>query len=874
MTEPLDRLQAALADRYRVERELGAGGMATVYLAEDLKHHRKVAVKVLHPELAAVLGAERFLVEIQTTANLQHPHILPLHDSGQAAGLLFYVMPYVEGESLRQRLARERQLPIDDAVRITREVASALDYAHRHGVIHRDIKPENILLHEGQALIADFGIALAVSSAGGQRMTQTGMSLGTPEYMSPEQALGERTLTARSDVYSLGCVLYEMLTGEPPFTGATVQALIAKMMSERPVPPSKVRDTVPPQVEAAVLGALAKLPADRLESAARFAEALDGRGGPGSPAMPPLPPTARAQPIGRLALAALALAATGAVVGRLSKPDGPPAPEVYDVALPDSAPMAATANRWGSTELTVAPDGSFVVYTARRGSGTELWWRSLRSAEARPLSGTAGAHGPVLSPDGDRVAFAADGQLRIAPVGSGPVVTVAKIGEDVGIAWPSPDSILVAAEVGFVMRWFSPGGRELGQESVLLCWNPTWLAARHRYLCQQEQVFWTAAGDSTAHWVSVGDARTKTQFLRGSGLNFLDDRHLVALSRDGRLQVMTWDGNQQVGPATTVVTGIRQENTTYAAQLALSASGTLVYAPGENAARGVLVARAENGDVEELLTDPSPIQRWDFSRDAGMVVAVIDRPDGHEVLVVERSTGRSWAWLRSSATGLPQAPFWLPDGQVGLTLGSWFADPGGAWVVGDPRAATPPDTVLPQVPYVWGVLSRDSLLVGTLAPPLFGGLLHRSGGAWTTDTLLAQMTAWGLSLSPDRRWVALTTQRDNVYQVLITPFPGGGKAYRVSTGAGLEPLWLSARELAYRNDRTWYRVPISSTSGDPVGRAVEWFTDPAFIDTPGWSNTLLADGRMVYLRSTSPATASFLRVVPGFRAAALKALPR
>src|SRR5512141_1609877 len=236
MTDVLGRLTAALADRYRVERELGAGGMATVYLAEDLRHGRKVAVKVLRPELAAVIGADRFLAEIRTTANLQHPHILPLHDSGQADSFLFYVMPFVEGESLRDRLVRETQLPIGDAVRIATEVASALDYAHRHGVIHRDIKPENILLHDGRALVADFGIALAASKAGGTRMTETGMSLGTPTYMSPEQAMGEREITGRSDVYALGAVLYEMLSGDPPFTGSTAQAVVARVLTEKPAP--------------------------------------------------------------------------------------------------------------------------------------------------------------------------------------------------------------------------------------------------------------------------------------------------------------------------------------------------------------------------------------------------------------------------------------------------------------------------------------------------------------------------------------------------------------------------------------------------------------------------------------------------------------
>jgi tetratricopeptide (TPR) repeat protein len=265
---------AILADRYRIERELGQGGMATVYLARDLKHDRAVALKVLRPELAAMLGAERFLHEISTTANLQHPHILPLYDSGQSDGPLFYVMPYVAGESLRARLSREKQLGLEESLTITRQVAEALDYAHRQGVIHRDIKPENILLHEGNAMLADFGIALAVRQAGGQRLTESGLSLGTPQYMSPEQATGGRELDARSDVYSLGAVLYEMLAGDPPHTGATVQTVIAKLMTERPTRLRVVRDTVPEGVDAAVARALSKVPADRFSSAGEFAREL------------------------------------------------------------------------------------------------------------------------------------------------------------------------------------------------------------------------------------------------------------------------------------------------------------------------------------------------------------------------------------------------------------------------------------------------------------------------------------------------------------------------------------------------------------------------------------------------------------------------
>jgi len=268
-------LAAALSDRYEVVREVGAGGMATVYLAQDIRHDRPVAIKVLHPELSAVLGAERFLAEIKLTAALQHPHILPLFDSGSAEGLLFYVMPYVEGETLRTRLTREKQLPISDAVALAKQVAGALDYAHRHGVIHRDIKPENILLHDGSALVADFGIALAVQSAGGQRMTQTGLSLGTPNYMSPEQAMGERDITARSDVYALGAITYEMLVGEPPFSGPTAQAIVAKVITDEPRPLLPQRKSIPGPVEAAVLTALQKLPADRFGTAAEFSAALD-----------------------------------------------------------------------------------------------------------------------------------------------------------------------------------------------------------------------------------------------------------------------------------------------------------------------------------------------------------------------------------------------------------------------------------------------------------------------------------------------------------------------------------------------------------------------------------------------------------------------
>ena len=403
MSDPLNRLATLLSDNYRVERELGAGGMATVYLAEDLKHHRKVAIKVLRPELAAVIGAERFLAEIRTTANLQHPHILALIDSGDTDGMLWYVMPYVEGESLRDRITREKQLPVADAVRIATEVAGALDYAHRHGVIHRDIKPENILLHDGSALVADFGIALAASSGAGTRMTETGMSLGTPHYMSPEQAMGEREITARSDVYALGCITYEMLVGEPPFNGPTAQAIIARVMTEEPRALTLQRKTIPPGVEAAVFTALEKLPADRFGSTADFAAALAN----------PMTTTARttAQPVVVVskrrwlitgAVGVVALMA-GLAIGMRRGSAGSNEGQVtrVTIGLGDSTVVRAV----GNIRLAMAPSGRRIVFIGPDGAGTQLWVRDLDQPVAHPLPDSKGGFAPFFSPDGESVGF-------------------------------------------------------------------------------------------------------------------------------------------------------------------------------------------------------------------------------------------------------------------------------------------------------------------------------------------------------------------------------------------------------------------------------------------------------------------------------------
>src|SRR6185436_13490149 len=356
MDSATSSLVNALADRYRLEREIGSGGMATVYLAKDVRHERDVAVKVLRPEIASSIGVERFLAEIKTTAHLQHPHILGLIDSGEVNGTVFYVMPFVKGESLRDRLNRELQVPISDAVRIATQVAGALDYAHRHGVIHRDIKPENILLHDEQALVADFGIALAARvSQTGKRITEAGTSLGTPHYMSPEQAMGERTLDARADIYALGCVLYEMLTGEPPFDGPSAQAIIAKVMTAEPEPVTTVRKTVPANVAAATMMAISKLPADRFPTAAAFAAALENVqfSGPRSTALLVPPGTFLVRRSLVFATAAVMLLAVGATLVMIAKGA--------------STPSTASVTRF-EIPLDASMQGN-QVYLARDGSG-------------------------------------------------------------------------------------------------------------------------------------------------------------------------------------------------------------------------------------------------------------------------------------------------------------------------------------------------------------------------------------------------------------------------------------------------------------------------------------------------------------------------
>jgi eukaryotic-like serine/threonine-protein kinase len=475
----MTRLIAALADRYRIERELGQGGMATVYLAQDLKHDRQVAIKVLRPELAAVIGAERFLSEIKTTANLQHPHILPLFDSGAADSFLFYVMPFIEGESLRDRLNREKQLPITDAVRIATEVASALDYAHRHNVIHRDIKPENVLLHDGQALVADFGIALAASKAGGSRMTETGMSLGTPHYMSPEQAMGQREITPRSDVYALGAMTYEMLLGEPPFTGPTAQSIVAKVMTEKPAPLIARRERIPPSVEDAVLTALEKLPADRFASAAEFSSALTGAGAAGGAggrtrrmrAVPGVRGARRSFRPGALTLVVLVLVAGAYWLGGRGR--GRVAPPIYF-----GQSVKVTWDPGLEILPAISPDGKSVAYSSGSTINMRIYVRPVAGGRIIQLTDdTAGVQShPRWTPDGTRILFLAGGGVLSAPAAGGPARPELPPGRPTPIisAAYSPDGKTIAYVIGDSLFLRSEDGTSRPLRSIVEASVCTW----------------------------------------------------------------------------------------------------------------------------------------------------------------------------------------------------------------------------------------------------------------------------------------------------------------------------------------------------------------------------------------------------------------
>ena len=812
--EDQERLAKALADRYRIEREIGRGGMATVYLAEDLKHDRKVAVKVLKPELAAILGAERFLSEIKVTANLQHPHILPLHDSGEADSFLFYVMPYVEGESLRAKVDREKQLSVEEALGISTSVANALDYAHRQGVIHRDIKPGNILLHDGQALVADFGIALAVSAAGGNRITETGLSLGTPEYMSPEQATGDRELDARSDVYSLGAVLYEMLSGDPPHVGSTVQAVIGKLLTDRPRPVRELRDTVPIHVELALDRALARLPADRFSSGVEFAEALAGRGFSKLESGRRTETETRAVGVqkdrkdpfhwrsGVIPVAALAL---GFLTGWwMWATDSDPSRQVgwfsFDVEPADA--------NYGSP-IDVASAGDRVVYVGvSEEGGQQLFRRDLDEPAPIPIAGTASPllGIPTISPDGQSVGFYSDQAYRVVSVEGGTVRPITTMGANArGADW-GPDNVIVfQAESGSGLSKVSAEG---GVVTPVTTPDSAAGELGHRWphvLPDGKSVLFTI-WKGQPETAGIGMASLETgeheELLPGTAPRYLSSGHLVFATPVGALRAVGFEpkrGSLQGDPFTVLDSIVVDADG--AAHYGLSDSGTLAFFSSPAQQIPVLVDR--NGRKESL-----PIDAQDFTSPRFS-------PDGGRVAV--GALENVWVFEAGPGTFTPLTfeggfyPLWTDSGRTVLFSRDDGSDVNIFEVPVD-RANDPAPVLLEDGQHRTQSVTQDGRFV--MIRMNVGGqydlwVLDRETengfGPWLTTEFLERAPTF----SPGGNWVAYSSNESERDEVYVRPFPGPGGQVRVSTDGGWEPAWSpSGRELYYRTGNQMVAVSV------------------------------------------------------------------
>jgi eukaryotic-like serine/threonine-protein kinase len=808
--DPFTQLRTSLAAHYAIEREIGAGGMATVYLARDLRHDRNVALKVLKPDLGAVLGVERFLSEIKVTANLQHPNLLPLFDSGEAEGLLYYVMPFVEGESLRSRLDREKQLPIDEAIRISVAIANALEYAHAHGVIHRDLKPENILLQSGQPVIADFGIALAVSNAGGNRITQTGLSLGTPAYMSPEQATGDRVIDARSDIYSLGAMTYEMLTGEPPHTGSTSQSVIARMLTEKPRPIRTTRAAVPEYVEATVQRSLEKLPADRFSRVREYAEGLQGRGDfiASTSVSAARLATVRRRVEWRarledplvLGLAALSLALIGVAWWRGRDVRDEPMPVRFVLATPDSARPSINTPWPGA----ISTDGRTLVYNGDSPQGPTLYAQRTDQLDARVIPGTVGAAQPIFSPDGQWVSFQLGGkQKKVRLDGSAPI-NVADAGSQNGSDWTTRDEMVFGAELNFhgLSRVSASGG------SLQEFTRPDTAKGESDHLWPiafpdgKQVVFVIWSG-------SLATAKLATASIPGGDVVRLDllgvrplaviDHVLVYVQSDGAVMAVTLDrsGRHTAGPPVPVLDPVEvRQGLNGNSEIFVSKGGALLTSRGGTLKRLAWISR--DGKVTLVSNET---RQFGFPRLS---------PDESRIAVAIKDGTRSAIWIYEIATGTfsrlssPEAatsPTWSADGNsvVYSALGSekryavWRQNADGG---------SPPEKLFDALGFTSeSVVARDGRSVVYVGYANNDWRLFRV--ALDSPTVARQFVdnAFGTvppAFSPDGKWVMITSgEQTGPAEVYVYSYPVPSARVQVSSGGGRNHGWTADGSRVY-----------------------------------------------------------------------------
>jgi serine/threonine-protein kinase len=822
--EHQERLRAALADRYTIESEIGSGGMATVYLAQDLKHDRKVAVKVLKPELAAVVGTERFLTEIRTTANLAHPHILPLHDSGEADGFLFYVMPYVEGESLRQRLDRDGQLPVEEAVRVAGHVADALDYAHQQGVIHRDIKPGNILFQAGDPVVTDFGISLAISAAGEGRLTETGLSLGTPYYMSPEQAAGDQTPTAASDVYSLGCVLYEMLTGDPPHTGSSAQAILGKILLGEVTRPTKLRRTIPANVEGVLLKALERLPADRFGAPGDLSLALRDKGfthGPGTAEKPGAglwKPTA-------IGLALVVMLALGAfATGFLSLKPAPPLALWQEIVPPGEGVIP----EWGRY-AALAPDGMSLVYrdTVGLSSGWQLFLKERTSVDGRPLSGTQRARDVTWSPDGEWIAYVVGTDLFKRSVRSPDTEKLLEGMDDeiVALDWMSDGSILCEQEGHTLVRISAQGGVPPDTVFDFTGFGLRWVHGIPErevalVVSSGEMILWVVDLQADTAW--VGMEQVARAWYTPTG-------HVVFVQTDGEVLITPFDLNTLEFGAEPVSLFEGVSTGSNIADMVMGRGGTLLFVQGGTKGRDYEVVWVDRTGREEAF--PGSIQgdlHFPALSPSGSQLAIEDVGGGAgEILVHQLDRGFS----SSLTTGF--RPSWGPDPES-VTFSSNRLGNNDLWVQkadGSGEARRLADLERGLVDAEW---SPDSswLVFGTSSGgSTLGDILGWRLGQDTVpvELVATQELETGPALSPNGRFLAYTTYEVDEYQVYVRPFPDVDKEiHRISIERGIEPVWgRDGKELFYRKSEYGDLMAVDVDTSDSLQVGAEHVLFPA-----------------------------------------------
>ena len=777
-----------------------------------------------------MLGVERFLAEIKVTANLQHPNLLPLFDSGEADGLLFYVMPFVEGESLRARLEREKQLPVDEAIRIAVAVANALDYAHRHGVIHRDLKPENILLQAGQPVVADFGIALAVSKAGGARVTQTGLSLGTPQYMSPEQATGDRAIDGRTDIYSLGAVTYEMLTGEPPHIGDTSQAIIARLLTEKPRSVRSSRSAVPEHVEAAVQRALEKLPADRFATAKEFADALQGRGTASSTSTA-VPVAAvrntwslreRVKDPATLVLSAITVGALA--VAAISMNRRPAAGSVPTIRFVLSAPDSSRPLDNYPWPAAMSPDGSILVYSVgQRGLSSMFYALRTDQLEARPIPGTTGAYQPYFSPDGEWLAFQMSGKERKIRFDGSAAVTIAEGGSANGTDWTINDEIVSGATLSFngLARVSAAGGTLAefthpdttrgqkqhvwpiavpdGEHVVFTIWYGT---------LESSQIGLASLKDGTVSELGVKGIRS---------LAVLDGR-LVYLQADGTVMAVGLDARK--GKVTGNAVPVHDPVPVIAANngnsgVFISPRGALVHARGNLLSQ--LSWLSADGNRRAIMPDIRVYGQPTLSPDERRIAVLVNENLKTDVWVYDFSTT---TFSRLTTTGTVSSVQWAPDGS--------------------------------HVIYASG---------GDSARTAFWRQLAAGGSAAEKLIELGEL-APTVSMSPDTRWLVFQVYHNNSWDIgsaALDSSPVTPRTYVSTTANEYQPR--------FSRDGKWVAfLSDESGRGEVYVRSFPQPTSRVQVSAEGaqelvWSK----DGRKLYYRSGGALMAASVEFSPNFR---------